>query len=153
MPQRCSLIQLKAKESTVFDTTTVLRQLSWCLSHKSQVKMEGLTSTTTTETLVNLEEPPPSEFADIFSTETTPELTSSILIQTLLNNTTLSTDEILQDLKDTTENLEALARNETIGEQELKEWQKTSKCIIQVILQWWKITFKKSQNSNTYLKN
>lgn len=98
--------------------------------------MEGLTSTTTTETLVNLEEPPPSEFADIFSTETTPELTSSILIQTLLNNTTLSTDEILQDLKDTTENLEALARNETIGEQELKEWQKTSKCIIQVILQW-----------------
>ena len=115
--------------------------------------MEGLTSTTTTETLVNLEEPPPSEFADIFSTETTPELTSSILIQTLLNNTTLSTDEILQDLKDTTENLEALARNETIGEQELKEWQKTSKCIIQVILQWWKINFKKSQNSNTYLKN
>ena len=115
--------------------------------------MEGLTSTTTTETLVNLEEPPPSEFADIFSTETTPELTSSILIQTLLNNTTLSTDEILQDLKDTTENLEALARNETIGEQELKEWQKTSKCIIQVILQWWKITFKKYQNSKKNIKN
>ena len=95
--------------------------------------MEGLT-TTTPETLVNLEEPPPLMFANISSTETTtPELTTSILMQTmqtLLHNGTTLSPEILQDLKDTTtENLEALARNETIGEQELKEWQKTSKCI------------------------
>ena len=95
--------------------------------------MEGLT-TTTPETLVNLEEPPPLMFANISSTETTtPELTTSILMQTmqtLLHNGTTLSPEILQDLQDTTtENLEALARNETIGEQELKEWQKTSKCI------------------------
>merc|ERR1711953_712057 len=99
-------------------------------SHKSQVKMEGLTTTTTPETLVNLEEPPPLDFANISSTETTtPELPTSILtqtMQTLLHNGTTLSPEILQDLKDTTtENLEALARNETIGEQELKEWQKT----------------------------
>ena len=133
MPQRWSN-PIKLKNPLFLTLLSYVNFLDALVSHKSQVKMEGLTSTTTTETLVNLEEP--SEFADISSTETTPELTSSILMQTLLyNSTTLSTDEILQDLKDTTENLEALARNETIGEQELKEWQKTSKCI-QVILQW-----------------
>ena len=132
MPQR-SCNPIKLKNPLFLTLYCILRQLFRCLSHKSQVKMEGLT-TTTPETLVNLEEPPPLDFANISSTETTtPELTTSILMQTmqtLLHNGTTLSPEILQDLKDTTtENLEALARNETIGEQELKEWQKTSKCI------------------------